>query len=325
MLLHNGIGLGTFPFANVFTKISEGDHERIVHAFIDEGGKYIQTAPYYHGVYEILAPILRGFPRDAYYLATSCVKNRAGDCKWDYHSIIEQCDDSLKHLGIDFIDFLFTSDPNPSDPDPSNTSFEETMTAMRDLQKQGKVSDIGVANVTLDELKKYNGSQDVRYVQNRFSLINRTFDSEWRAYCTENSIGFIPFETIERGMLTTKGLTLFPLSDDDFRRKKPEFRDEARQLVRDWVEDYLHPIAASMGISIEALVIWWTLQQPNIAACAVGATNTDEVRRNFLALHMQGQPGTVDLVEQAYAALEAEVEDRYSTSVQKFLGIRYRP
>lgn len=314
------IGLGTFSFANVFSQLEEKEASEIIHVFLDLGGKFIQTAPYYKGVEDLLGRILKGIPRDKYYISTSGVKNNEGVCDWRQDAIIQQCDASLKRLGIDHIDLFLTSEPNPD-----NVPFEETMDAMRLLKKQGKITSIGAANVSLAGLKRQNEMGDVSFVQNRFSLLNRTFDDEFNLYCKEHEIHYIPYEIIERGILTDKGMELFAMGENDFRRRKPEFRDEVRVILRDWVKEYLFPIAQSINTSIEGLAIWWALQQPNMGVCIIGATNHNQVKKNMAAIDIQPKSDTMSLIEKSYRELEAKIENLYPTTIQKFMRVRYRP
>lgn len=313
-----GIGLGTFPLSNVFSVVDDAAAETLVSAFLDGGGRYIQTAPYYEGVDDRIAKVLKRRLREEYYLCTLCVKNREGLRTGQYNAIIEQCDDSLKHLRVDHIDLFMTSTTKASD-----APLDETLGALVDLRKQGKIREIGVSNVTLDDLKQYNNHGDVRFVQNRFSLLNASLTEEFSAYCTQHRIDLIPYQVIERGLLTNQVLEGLNLRAGDLREKKPEFRPEAQRVIRQWVSESLGPIARSLGTTIEALVIWWALHQNNVALCVVGATKASQITHALEAANLPNRPDLLELVTKAYQFLENHVQQNYSKTVQAFLGNVY--
>lgn len=320
MKLESTVGLGTFPFSNVFAPVDAKTAEAIIHAFIDEGGKYIQTAPYYDGVDTLVGQILREIPRDKYYISTLCVKNREGDRVGNRQAIFEQCEDSLKHLGLEYIDIYMTSTTKATD-----ASFSETIGAMEDLKEQGKIRHIGVTNVTLEQLMEYNASGSVTFVQNRFSYINRSMDKDFTDYCTSNSIQLVPYGVIEHGLLTSKNLKPFQLRKDDLRHVLPEFDDERKSLLHHWVLDHVYPIAQKFNTTVEALAIWWALQQPNITIPVVGATEVTQIEESLKALQLPTDaPELLQKMDSAYSKLSEDIEARYSQSVEQYLGNVYK-
>ncbi len=210
----NGVALGTFPFSNVFGKVTSGEAAEIVACFIAAGGGYIQTAPYYEGVDSLMKGILATYPRNSYRLGTLCVKDRRSNIAATYKAIMAQCDDSLSALGVDYLDVYLTSTPKDTD-----APFGETIRAMNDLRKEGKIRAIGVCNVTLAELQEYNTEGTVQYVQNRFSLLDQENDRDVRAYCVDHGIGLIPYNVLEWGLLTDKSLHAWKLRADDLMLK----------------------------------------------------------------------------------------------------------
>src|SRR6185369_3384533 len=313
-----GIGLGTFPLSNVFSVVNDTEAEKLVASFLDSGGKYIQTAPYYEGVDDRVAKLLKGRLRDEYYLCTLCVKNRDGVRTGQYAEILRQCDDSLKHLRVDYIDLFMTSTTKATD-----APLAETLQALVHLRKQGKIREIGVSNVTLDELKEYNKHGDIRFVENRFSLLNNSLTEDFTAYCVEHGIDLIPYQVIERCLLTDRILEGIQPRPGDLREKKPEFRAEAQRVIRQWVSERLQPIASSLQTSIEALAVWWTLHQRNVSLCLIGATKASQITRALEGTRIPSRPDLLERVNEAYQDLAADVQQRYSQTVQAFLGNVY--
>lgn len=312
------IGLGAFPFSNVLGEVTGMGAERVVKTFLDLGGEYIQTAPYYKGVDPLMGKILKNIPREKYYFSTLCAKNRQGIRSGRYEAVIEQCDDSLQHLGIEHIDLYMTSTTK------SDVPFSETIGAMKDLQKQGKIRDIGVCNVTLAQLEEYNANGDVQYIQNRFSLICQSFEEDFISYCKLHNIEIVPYNVIERGLLTNGILKEIELREGDIRRSAAYFREEAVKTIRNWIISQLQPIAQSTNASIEALALWWTLQQPQIARVVVGATKPEQIQSSLRAANISGSETLLNQINEAYDILIKEIRTKHSKGVNEFLGNVYK-
>ena len=205
----NRVGLGTFPLAGVFNTIKLQDSKSIIRSFIDKGGYYIDTAPMYGfgEVEKILGSVLKKYQRDKYFIATKCgyinVEGKTFQTiqkSGKYSDVIRECERSLKRLNIDYIDLYFMHSPDPNIP------ISEKLKALSKLQDEGKIKEIGVSNVNLDELKEYNKTGKIKFIQNRFSLINRSIDLKLQKYLLDNKIQLVPYQVVERGQLTRKML-----------------------------------------------------------------------------------------------------------------------
>ncbi|HSX15396.1 MAG TPA: aldo/keto reductase [Candidatus Saccharimonadales bacterium] len=318
MQLH-GIGLGTFPFSNVFGKVSAQEAGVITQKYLVSGGEYIQTSPYYDGVEPLLGDILGEVPRNSYKIATLCVKDKNSQLAGNYDAVITQCDESLSRLRLDYVDLLMTSTPEATD-----APFSEAIRAMQTLKQQGKVKAIGVCNVTLDQLKEYNATGDVEYVQNRLSLIDQDADRDVRAYCVEKGIGLIPYNVIEWGLLTNKMLGTWELRKGDLRTKVlPVFDEKQKTMLHEWVVAELKPIADAHQTSIEALAIAWALQQPGVVTCPVGATNETQIASSLQAEQLIGKAEMLDALNAAYETLAKTVGERTGQTLNTFLRNSY--
>lgn len=310
-----GVALGTFPFSNVFGKVTTEEAEQIVKTFLEAGVGYIQTAPYYGGVDDLMGKILAKIPRDSYRLGTLCVKDRTSNISGARESIFAQCEDSLKGLGLDHLDLYLTSTPVGTD-----VPFSETIAAMVELKQEGKIKAIGVCNVTLKELKEYNVNGDVSYVQNRFSILDQEADRSVRQYCAEQNIRLIPYNVIEWGLLTDKALENWQLSGHDLRKQVlPVFEDEPKAVIGDWVKTYLLPIARRYNTSISALVISWVLEQSAVAAALVGATKLQHIKSSLLASNLRGDVDLMKELDSAYTEFEKSIKSRFNLEVNDFL------
>ena len=317
----NRVGLGTFPLAGVFNHISVKNAEKLVRQFIDEGGYYIDVAPMYGNgeIEKLLGRVLKSVPREKYYLGTKTVKHvdkygklfRSGK----YKDVIEQMDNSLKRLKMDYVDLLMIHSPDTQVP------IEETLRALEKLQQVGKVRELAVSNVNLEELKKYNQTGKIKYVQNRFSLINRSISSELKQYLIENKIYLVPWHLLEIGLLTGSAFEGFELRKDDFRQGLPYWNKLNQQEISLWVRNELAPIAKSLGVTIGQLCIAWGLHQPFIDFVVVGTTKPEYLDLNLKANNVMLTPDVVSEIDAAYVGFEAMIKVKYGQTMREFRGL----
>ncbi len=316
--LVKGIGLGTFPFANPFTSVDERMAEKIVGTFLDLGGMFIDTSPTYGSGYveELLGKILKKYGRSTYFLNTSCgyIQTKEGRrISGKYQDVVDNCNKSLKRLGLDYIDLYISHIPD------SSTSFSETVQALEALMKQGKIRQIGVSNVSLNQLKEYNATGSIKFVHNRFSLLNHSFDKTFTDYCIKHDVAIVSYQVIERGLLTSKIVNGLTLKSTDLRNRKPEFTPNIVQDISIWVRDYLQPVSDRLNMPLSAIAIWWALKQPAVALCSIGATQVSQVRENFCALSIEESKCLLESLDRAYLELETTIKNRTSLSIREFL------
>ncbi len=317
------VGMGTFPFANPFGQVNEIEAEKIFRAYLKAGGQYVDTAPTYAfgEVENIIGRIVKKIDPQRRYLSISSMcghtldENNQFKKSGKYKDVISACEGSLKRLQIDYLDFYISHTPD------TETPFEETISAMVELKKQGKIKSIGVSNVSLEQLKTYNLGGDVKFVENRFSLINRNFSQEFLTYCKTHNIGIIGFQIIERGLLTDKVLEGITLRDGDLRLKKPEFAPDIREVIGLWVKTSLQPIANELGLSISGLALWWAMQQPSMAICLTGATQGEQLQSTLKALNVKANSSVVKKIDSEYQKFENKISVEYSKTVRSFMGL----
>ena len=321
MVHRNKVGLGTFPLANVFTPISVKEAESLVSRFIDLGGYYIDTAPMYGNgeVEKLLGRVLKSVPRENYFLCTKTVKHvdEQGQLfkSGKYEDVITQIDTSLKRLQVDYVDLLMVHSPDP------NVPIDETLRALEKLQDSGKVRQLAVSNVNLSELMAYNSTGKITYVQNRFSLINRSVSQEFETYITEHHISLIPYHLFEIGLLTDKAFQDIPLQGNDMRKTLPYWNNENQTIISQWVRTHLGPMAKRLGMTIGQINISWALRHPYIDFVVVGTTNPTDLATNLLANNMALSDDEMDDLDADYDEFEKEIQSTYHKSVREFRGL----
>lgn len=319
--IHNRVGLGTFPLAGVFNKITTKDAEKLVQSFIGQGGYYIDTAPLYGfgEVEELLGRALKKFLRESYYLITKAGKVIAPDKRVINSSkredVIRECDSSLQRLGLDFIDLYMIHSPDQSTP------FEETMEAMHTLEKAGKIGAIAVSNVSLEELKEYGKYAKISYVQNSFSMINRSIDRPFGEYLRKHDIFLIPYHLLAIGQLTGIAFENYRLRKGDLREKVTFWNSENQDVIFSWVRESLAPVAKGLGITIGQLNIAWALYQPSVDFVVVGTTKEQYLPINLNANSINLPENSLKQIEEAYARLETDIMRKYGKTVHEFRGL----
>jgi aryl-alcohol dehydrogenase-like predicted oxidoreductase len=321
----NRVGLGTFPLADVFSHVTPQNAEDLVKQFIDLGGYYIDTAPMYGfgEIEKLLGRALNTYSRDKYYLVTKCgyidVEGKTFQTlqkSGKYDDVIRECDNSLKRLKTDYIDLYFMHSPDPSTP------IEETLRAMEKLQSDGKIREIGVSNVNLQELKEYNKTGKIKYVQNRFSLLNQSINSEMQKYLAENDIKLVPYQVIDRGQLTETVLKgVDRLVGSDLRIGRSDWLPEKVKVIQDWTQDMVLPIAEKLGISLVQLSIAWALHQEFMGFVIVGNTNPKYTSINLQANEVKLDTEILKEIESAYLKLESTIKEKYAQSIREFRGL----
>lgn len=321
----NRVGLGTFPLSGVYNPISHQQALSVVECFLEQGGYYIDTAPMYGctQVESLLGTILPKKRRESFYIVSKCGKEmypsqHTWEPKAKYADVIKQCDDSLKRLKLDYIDLYLIHSPDKETP------FEETLRAMNDLKKSGKIREIGVSNVTLDELKQYRVHVDIHYVQNRFSFINRSISSEYSTYLKHNNIFLIPYEVLELGLLTGSVVEEDQLGKYDVRGTTGFFQGDPLAETRNLVKNTIFPLAREYGFTVAQTMIAWTLLQPQVFFPIVGTTKTEYIKINLKSGNIQMNEVMLKKLELAYQKLLDTVKTKYHTTIKDFRGLNSR-
>ncbi len=266
----------------------EDDAIRGVHAALDAGVNFFDTAPAY-GLgrsEELIGRALAG-RRDQVVIATKCglvwhtnrgafFFEQSGKPVYKYlgrESIIYECEQSLKRLGTDYIDLYQTHWQDPTTP------IGETMSALLQLKEEGKIRAIGVSNATVEQVAEYLRFGPLDSDQEKYSLLDRELEATLLPFCREAGIAVLAYSPLANGLLTGKigPERVFPPTD--LRYGNPRFTVENRARIAERLER-IRPIADGYGLTLSQLVVAWTLEQPGITHALVGARNEAQAREN---------------------------------------------
>jgi aryl-alcohol dehydrogenase-like predicted oxidoreductase len=184
----------------------------------------------------------------------------------------EECEDSLRRLGVDVIDvYQFHW------PDESGTPLEDSWGTMLRLVEEGKVRWPGVSNYGAELLDRAERLGHVQSLQPPFSLVRRGAGASEIPWCAANGTGVVVYSPMQSGLLTDSFAAerVSRLAPDDWRRRSPEFQEPrlSRNLA---LRDALREVAARHDVSVAAIAVAWTLCWP-ITAAIVGARSPEQV------------------------------------------------
>lgn len=288
------------------------DARPIIKTAFDNGLFYFDCADNY-GIgasEEIVGALLRElFPREDYVLATKTAMpmgpgaNQGGLSR---KHIMEGVDASLKRLRMDYIDHLVIHRHPHGVPGRAPTPIEETLEALHDLVKAGKVLYLGASSmfawqlVELQMVAKMNDWTPFVSMQNHYNLVYREEEREMNPYCVQNGIALTPWSPLARGILT--GSYQGSFDEGSTRRSSGRDRMRTESLYRGTatfhIVDRVVEIADRLGKTAAQISLAWLMNKPEITAPVIGVSKIDQLNQLIEA-------ATVRLDEKDIAYLEA--------------------
>ena len=269
--------MGTWQAGKImWAGIDDVESIRAVRAAFDAGITTFDTAEEYGKGHSerIIAKALREVRKKAVY-ATKVSPNHLA-----YNQVIEACHRSLKNLGTDFIDLYQIHWPAGSWGSRS-VPIEETLSAMNDLKRDGKIRAVGVSNFSRLQLEQAARFGEIDSLQPPYSLFWRHAEEALIPYCLENSITILAYSSLAQGILTGRFGPNHRFEKGDHRSRNkllhPENAKRVEQALR-----ALGPIAQRCHITLAQLALAWVIAQPGTCAIA-GARNAAQVLENARA------------------------------------------
>ena len=274
-----GIGCNNFGI-----RLDAAGTAAVVNAALDAGVNFFDTADIYGRTQsEVLLGRALGARRRDIVVATKFgmkVDDTKRGAKPAY--VRQACEDSLRRLGTDYIDLYQLHEPDPTVP------IADTLGALDELVKAGKVREIGCSNFSVEQIREAEGAVKpgaARFVsvQNRYSLLHREPEEDGvLAECERRGLAFLPFFPLESGLLTGKVRRGQPVpagSRLTEERYSGRFLDDRRV---DTVEELI-AYAGGRGHTVLDLAFGWLLAHAPVASVIAGATKPEQVRANVAA------------------------------------------
>jgi aryl-alcohol dehydrogenase-like predicted oxidoreductase len=291
----------------------EKDALRAVRVSYDLGITTIDTAPAYGfgKSEELVAKALEGVPRNCYQILTKfgldwtsnqgefyfeTIDNDGKPAKMYRNAkrsrVLKECEDSLRRLKTDYIDLLQIHWPD------STTPIAETMLAVTELIKQGKVRAAGVCNYSTSQVDEALETLDIVSNQVPYSMVRRDIESDVIPQALEKNLSVIPYSPLQRGLLTGKITRDYQFNEGDNRPDSRYFTpgniDRVQVLMRK-----IKPIADAHNASLAQVVINWTTRQPAMGCVLVGARDEKQVQENAGSLDFTLSDTELDYLQSA--------------------------
>jgi aryl-alcohol dehydrogenase-like predicted oxidoreductase len=253
-----------------------------IHRALELGVTFLDTADVY-GPYtneQLVGRALAG-RRDEVVLATKfgIVRSedptyRGFDGRPEY--VRSACESSLERLGVETIDLYYQHRVDVSVP------IEETVGAMAELVREGKVRYLGLSEAAPETIRRANAVHPITALQNEYSLWSRDPEDEVLPTVRELGIGFVAYSPLGRGFLTGQLRSVDDLEEDDFRRRSPRFQGDnfARNLA---VVERVRELAEQKGVSAGQLALAWVLAQGEDVVPIPGTKHVSYLEENAAA------------------------------------------
>jgi aryl-alcohol dehydrogenase-like predicted oxidoreductase len=268
--------------SDFYGPLDDKESTRTLHRALELGVNFFDTADMYgFGENErLIGKAFKARARDSFVLATKfgILRDKNDPTKrgirGDRAYVKQACEASLKRLGLDTIDLYYQHRVD------ADTPIEETVTAMAELVKEGKVRYLGLSEAAPETLKRANAIHPITALQTEYSLWSRDPEDGPLAMCRELGVSLVPYSPLGRGFLTGEIKRFEDFATDDYRRHSPRFQGENFERNLKLVAE-IEAMAKQKKVTTAQLALAWVLAQDENLVPIPGTKKVSRLEENF--------------------------------------------
>jgi aryl-alcohol dehydrogenase-like predicted oxidoreductase len=204
-------------------------------------------------------------------------------------------DDSLRALGVDYVDLYQVHWPDPKVP------FAETAGALQKLVDEGKIRHVGVSNFDAGQMAEFARTRPVEMLQPPYHLFRRDIEAEVLPYCREHDVGVLVYGPLAHGLLTGALNEQTTFAPDDWRSGAPFFKGETYRHNLQVVGELERFASEQLGVSVSRLAIAWALANPAVQVAIVGARSPSHIADSVAAAELHLSEADLEQIDRIIA------------------------
>jgi len=292
------LGLGCMGMSEFYGSYSDDESIKVIHYAIDRGINFFDTADMYgQGSNEILVGKALKAKRDEVIIATKFGVVRGEDGSFpgvngkpEY--VKQSCENSLKRLGIDYIDLYYQHRVDP------NTPIEDTVSAMSELVKEGKVRYLGLSEAPEEIIRRANKVHTITALQTEYSLWSNDLEAVIPV-CRELNIALVPYSPLGRGFLSGKYKSVDDFEEGDFRRYNPRFNKKNFNKNLEIVKK-VEEIAKLKSATTAQIALAWVLSKGDDIFPLTGTKRIKYLKENIESINIKFEKKEIEQLDNLY-------------------------